>query len=66
MRHFLTLRDFSKYEILSLVEHASELKKNPKKLLQDKTLAMILKKTPQELEWLLSLLSQSLVERLYF
>ncbi len=30
MRHFLTLRDFSKYEILSLVEHASELKKIPK------------------------------------
>ncbi|EAL8252584.1 TPA: ornithine carbamoyltransferase [Campylobacter coli] len=44
MRHFLTLRDFSKYEILSLVEHASELKKNPKKLLQDKTLAMIFEK----------------------
>ncbi|BEK33673.1 ornithine carbamoyltransferase [Campylobacter jejuni] len=44
MRHFLTLREFSKYEILSLVEHASELKKNPKKLLQDKTLAMIFEK----------------------
>ncbi|MCW1360499.1 ornithine carbamoyltransferase [Campylobacter sp. CCS1377] len=44
MRHFLTLRDFSKDEILSLVEHASELKKNPKKLLQDKTLAMIFEK----------------------
>ncbi|TEY03560.1 ornithine carbamoyltransferase [Campylobacter sp. US33a] len=44
MRHFLTLRDFSKDEILSLVEHASELKKNPKKLLQDKALAMIFEK----------------------
>ncbi|EGK7562461.1 ornithine carbamoyltransferase [Campylobacter coli] len=44
MRHLLTLRDFSKYEILSLAEHASELKKNPKKLLQDKTLAMIFEK----------------------
>ena len=44
MRHFLTLRDFSKYEILDLIDHASELKKNPKKLLQDKTLAMIFEK----------------------
>ncbi|MCW1461429.1 ornithine carbamoyltransferase [Campylobacter jejuni] len=41
---FLTLRDFSKEEILSLVNHASELKKEPKKLLQDKTLAMIFEK----------------------
>lgn len=44
MRHFLSLRDFSKDEILSLIESASELKKNPKKLLQDKTLAMIFEK----------------------
>ena len=44
MRHFLTLREFSKYEILSLVEHASELKKNSNKLLQDKTLSMIFEK----------------------
>ncbi|AHW92023.1 ornithine carbamoyltransferase [Campylobacter jejuni] len=44
MKHFLTLRDFSKEEILSLVNHASELKKEPKKLLQDKTLAMIFEK----------------------
>ncbi|EDJ1151486.1 ornithine carbamoyltransferase [Campylobacter jejuni] len=44
MKHFLTLRDFSKEEILSLVNHASELKKKPKKLLQDKTLAMIFEK----------------------
>ncbi|RTJ33170.1 ornithine carbamoyltransferase [Campylobacter jejuni] len=44
MKHFLTLRDFSKEEILSLVDHASELKKEPKKLLQDKTLAMIFEK----------------------
>ncbi|EAK3049103.1 ornithine carbamoyltransferase [Campylobacter jejuni] len=44
MKHFLTLRDFSKEEILNLVNHASELKKEPKKLLQDKTLAMIFEK----------------------
>ncbi|EPE7030934.1 TPA: ornithine carbamoyltransferase [Campylobacter jejuni] len=44
MKHFLTLRDFSKEEILGLVNHASELKKEPKKLLQDKTLAMIFEK----------------------
>ena len=44
MRHFLTLRDFSKEEILNLVEYASELKNNPKKFLQDKTLAMIFEK----------------------
>ncbi|EAK3463242.1 ornithine carbamoyltransferase [Campylobacter jejuni] len=44
MKHFLTLRDFSKEEILSLVNHASELKKEPKKLLQDKTLAIIFEK----------------------
>ncbi|EEU7097170.1 ornithine carbamoyltransferase [Campylobacter jejuni] len=44
MKYFLTLRDFSKEEILSLVNHASELKKEPKKLLQDKTLAMIFEK----------------------
>ncbi|HEC1895680.1 TPA: ornithine carbamoyltransferase [Campylobacter jejuni] len=44
MKHFLTLRDFSKEEILSLVNHASDLKKEPKKLLQDKTLAMIFEK----------------------
>ncbi|EGL8951434.1 ornithine carbamoyltransferase [Campylobacter jejuni] len=44
MKHFLTLRDCYKEEILSLVNHASELKKEPKKLLQDKTLAMIFEK----------------------
>ncbi|MBX1798786.1 ornithine carbamoyltransferase [Campylobacter jejuni] len=44
MKHFLTLRDFSKEEILNLVNHASGLKKEPKKLLQDKTLAMIFEK----------------------
>lgn len=44
MRHFLSLRDFSKDEILALVEFADELKKSPKKLLQDKTLAMIFEK----------------------
>lgn len=30
MKHFLTLRDCSKEEILSLVNHASELKKSLK------------------------------------
>ncbi|WP_144674084.1 ornithine carbamoyltransferase [Campylobacter jejuni] len=44
MRHFLSLRDFSKDEILSLVEFASELKKSSEKLLQDKTLAMVFEK----------------------
>ncbi|TKX30085.1 ornithine carbamoyltransferase [Campylobacter sp. MIT 12-5580] len=44
MRHCLTLRDFSKDEILALVAKASELKKNPQKLLIDKTLAMIFEK----------------------
>lgn len=44
MRHCLTLRDFSKDEILALVNRASELKKNPQKLLVDKTLAMIFEK----------------------
>ncbi|MFQ6341334.1 ornithine carbamoyltransferase [Campylobacter sp. VTCC 70190] len=44
MRHFLSLRDFSKEEILNLVSDAAKLKKEPKKLLQDKTLAMIFEK----------------------
>lgn len=44
MKHFLTLRDFSKEEILSLINHAAELKKEPKKLLRDKTLAMVFEK----------------------
>lgn len=44
MRHFLSLRDFSKEEILKLVSDAAKLKKEPKKLLQDKTLAMIFEK----------------------
>ncbi|KGI56639.1 ornithine carbamoyltransferase [Campylobacter sp. MIT 97-5078] len=44
MRHCLTLRDFNKDEILALVAKASELKKNPQKLLIDKTLAMIFEK----------------------
>lgn len=44
MRHFLSLRDFSKDEILSLVENASALKRKPQKLLKDKSLAMIFEK----------------------
>ncbi|MDX2330521.1 ornithine carbamoyltransferase [Campylobacter hepaticus] len=44
MKHFLTLRDFSKEEIVDLVKHADEIKKHPQKLLQDKTLAMIFEK----------------------
>ncbi|MCH5336668.1 MAG: ornithine carbamoyltransferase [Campylobacter sp.] len=45
MRHFLSLRDFNKEEINALIAKASELKKNPKKLLVDKTLAMIFEKS---------------------
>ncbi|MBM0637347.1 ornithine carbamoyltransferase [Campylobacter sp. VicNov18] len=44
MKHFLTLKDFSKKEILDLIEHACRLKKHPQKLLKDKTLAMIFEK----------------------
>lgn len=44
MRHCLTLKDFNKDEILALIAKASELKKNPQKLLIDKTLAMIFEK----------------------
>ncbi|AJC86101.1 ornithine carbamoyltransferase [Campylobacter sp. RM16704] len=44
MKHFLTLMDYSKEDILTIINHASELKINPKKLLQDKTLAMIFEK----------------------
>ncbi|ARJ56377.1 ornithine carbamoyltransferase [Campylobacter cuniculorum] len=45
MRHFLSLKDFSKEEIHALITHAAELKKNPQKLLPDKTLAMIFEKS---------------------
>lgn len=44
MRHFLTLRDFNKDEILGLLNFAKQIKKEPKKLLIDKTLAMIFEK----------------------
>ena len=44
MRHFLTLRDFNKDEITKLVNFASLIKKEPKKLLVDKSLAMIFEK----------------------
>ena len=44
MRHFLSLRDFSREEILALITHAAGLKKNPQKLLPDKALAMIFEK----------------------
>lgn len=44
MRHFLTLRDYSKDEILGLINFAAKIKKNPQKLLVDKHLAMIFEK----------------------
>lgn len=44
MRHFLTLKDYSKDEILGLLDFAEKIKKTPKKLLIDKTLAMIFEK----------------------
>ncbi|AJD01481.1 ornithine carbamoyltransferase [Campylobacter lari] len=44
MRHFLTLMDFTKDDILTIIDYAIKLKLNPKKLLHDKTLAMIFEK----------------------
>lgn len=44
MRHFLTLRDFDKDEILGLLDFAQRIKKEPKKQLVDKSLAMIFEK----------------------
>lgn len=44
MKHFLTLRDFNKDEIVGLLHFAECIKKEPKKLLVDKTLAMIFEK----------------------
>lgn len=44
MRHFLTLRDFDKDEILGLLDFAGRIKKEPKKQLVDKSLAMIFEK----------------------
>lgn len=44
MRHFLSLRDYTKDEILELVRFASKIKKNPQKLLVDRSLAMIFEK----------------------
>lgn len=44
MRHFLTLKDYSKDEINELLDLAAALKKEPKKLLADKSLAMIFEK----------------------
>lgn len=44
MRHFLSLKDYSKDEILALLDFAAEIKKTPKKLLIDKSLAMIFEK----------------------
>lgn len=44
MRHFLSLRDFSKDEILDLLKFAADIKKNPRKILIDKSLAMIFEK----------------------
>ena len=50
MRHFLTLKDFSKEEILQIIEIGLEIKKNLKagiynKELQNQTLAMIFEKS---------------------
>ncbi len=45
MRHFLSLRDLSKKEIEDLIKSASELKVSPKKLLPNKSLAMIFEKS---------------------
>ena len=44
MRHFLTLRDFSRDEILGLLDFAADIKAKPRKVLPDKTLAMIFEK----------------------
>ena len=44
MRHFLTLRDYTKEEILTLIDFAIDIKTHPRKLLLDKTLAMIFEK----------------------
>ena len=44
MRHFLTLRDFSKDEIIGLLDFAAGIKAKPRKVLPDKTLAMIFEK----------------------
>ena len=44
MRHFLTLRDFSKDEITRLLDFAADIKAKPRKVLPDKTLAMIFEK----------------------
>lgn len=44
MRHFLTLRDFSKDEILGLLNFAADIKAKPRKALLDKSLAMIFEK----------------------
>lgn len=44
MRHFLTLRDFSKDEILRLLNFAADIKAKPRKALLDKSLAMIFEK----------------------
>lgn len=44
MRHFLTLRDFSKDEITGLLDFAANIKAKPRKVLPDKTLAMIFEK----------------------
>ena len=44
MRHFLTLRDFSKDEIMGLLDFAADIKAKPRKVLPDKTLAMIFEK----------------------
>jgi ornithine carbamoyltransferase len=46
IKHFISLKDFSRPQILSMVRRALELKRNkkPNQILQSKTLAMIFKK----------------------
>lgn len=44
MRHFLSLKDYTKDEILELIKGAVNIKKEPRKLLVDKSLAMIFEK----------------------
>lgn len=44
MRHFLSLKDYTKDEILELIKGAVNIKKEPRKLLVDKRLAMIFEK----------------------
>ncbi len=60
MRHFLSLLDFSKDEILEILQLSKQIKDETKKrvfkeYMPKKVLGMILKKALQELEYLLKL-----------